>query len=251
MTAWIDGHCHLPEDDAEVVAVLAQARAAGVVGFVHVGVDAATSARALELAGRFDDVAGTVGVHPHEARLGLDGIEAMVADPRCAAVGECGLDFHYDHSPRDVQRDVFAAQIHLAHRYDRTLVIHTREAWAETFAVLDAEGTPARTVFHCFTGGPDEAAEAVARGGLLSISGIVTFPSASDVRAAVAATPLDSLLVETDSPYLAPVPHRGKRNEPAFVPHVGVAVAAAGGWTAEQVATATATTARRVYGLSA
>jgi TatD DNase family protein len=165
------------------------------------------------------------------------------------AVGECGLDYHYEHSPRATQREAFAAQIGWAHEHGLALMVHTREAWEDTFAVLDAEGVPERTVFHCFTGGPGEAEQCLARGGHLSFSGIVSFPSADDVRAAAAICPLDRALVETDSPYLAPVPHRGRPNRPALVPVVGEALAAAMGRPVEEVAAATWSNAARVYGL--
>ncbi|MEL7207442.1 MAG: TatD family hydrolase, partial [Actinomycetota bacterium] len=220
MTTWVDDHCHLGDGADELVA---EARDAGVTTMIDIGTTVADSAAAIERAGRLDGVFATAGVHPHEARDGTAGLEDLLGD--VVAVGECGLDYHYDHSPRPTQRDVFAAQIGLAHEHDLALVIHTREAWDDTFAVLDSEGVPERTVFHCFTGGPAEAERALAAGGHLSISGIVTFPSADDVRGAVAATPLDRLLVETDSPYLAPVPHRGRPNRPALVPVVGAAVA--------------------------
>jgi TatD DNase family protein len=164
-------------------------------------------------------------------------------------VGECGLDYHYDHSPRDVQRDVFAAQVALAHAHDLALVIHTREAWDDTLAILEAEGVPERTVFHCFSGGPVEARRCLDLGAHLSFSGIVSFPSADDLRAAAAACPAERLLVETDSPYLAPLPHRGKRNQPAWVTLVGEAVAAARGEPAEAVAEATWRNAEAVYRL--
>jgi TatD DNase family protein len=245
---WTDDHCHLP-DDGTAGAVLAAARAAGVERFVHVGTDLASSRSAVALAGAHDGVWASAGVHPHEARHGIDGIEALLADPWCVAVGECGFDFHYDHSPRDAQRDVFAAQIALAHAHDKALVIHTREAWEETFEVLDAEGVPERTVFHCFTGGADEADECLARGAFLSFSGIVTFPSAEDVRAAAARCPLDRMLVETDSPYLAPVPKRGRPNEPAWVPLVGAGLAEAAGHPVAEVAAATWRNAARCYDL--
>jgi len=245
---WTDDHCHLP-DDGTAADVVAAARAAGVERLVHVGVDVASSQAGLDLAGGFDAVWATAGVHPHEARHGIDRLADLLAHPRCVAVGECGLDFHYDHSPRDVQRDVFAAQVALANDHDLALVIHTREAWTETFEVLDAEGTPARTVFHCFTGGADEARECLARGAYLSFSGIVTFPSADDVRAAAACCPLDRVLVETDSPYLAPVPNRGRPNQPAWVPLVGAGVAAAGGHDVADVARASWDNATRAYGL--
>jgi len=244
--SWFDNHCHLGDDADEVVA---RARAGGVVGMVTVGCDLVDSRAAVATASRHDDVWATAGVHPHEASGGVDGLVDLLADPRVVAVGEAGLDFHYDHSPRDAQRDAFAAQIGLANAHDLPLVIHTREAWDETFAILDAEGVPARTVFHCFTGGPDEAAEGLARGALLSFSGIVTFRTAEDLRAAAATCPLDRAMVETDSPYLAPVPHRGRPNEPAHVALVGAAVAEAMGRPVDEVAAATTANARAFYGL--
>src|SRR4029453_6572473 len=188
---WTDDHCHLGWDvnedvDADDVdAMVAEARAAGVDRLVTVGTDALRSAEAVRAAARHPGVVwATVGLHPHEARLGLDGVVELLVEPGVVAVGECGLDYHYDHSPRPVQRDMFAAQIALAHERDLPLVIHTREAWDDTFAVLDAEGVPERTVFHCFTGGGAEAGGCLERGGYLSFSGIVTFSSAGDVRAA-------------------------------------------------------------------
>ncbi len=252
---WIDAHCHLPDDDAAAAELVAEALAAGVERLVTVGTDAASSRRALACAERFGPVVATVGLHPHDAREGTVEIEELVlaalgADPRrIVAVGECGLDYHYDHSPREVQRDVFARQIGLAHEHDLPLVIHTREAWDDTFAILDREGTPPSTVFHCFTGGPTEATEALDRGAHLSISGIVTFPSAPELRDAVAQAPLDRLMVETDSPYLAPVPHRGRRNRPSLVAVVGEAVAAARSLAPEVVAAATRSTTEAFYRL--
>ncbi len=248
MLRWTDDHCHLPAEDWE--SVLVDARAVGVERFIDVGVDLETSQAAIGRASVTDGVWATAGVHPHEARLGVDGLEPLLADDACVAVGECGFDFHYDHSPRDVQRDVFAAQVALAHDHDLALVIHTREAWAETFDVLDHEGVPDRTVFHCFTGGPDEARACLERGAYLSFSGIVSFPSAADVQAAAAICPLERMLVETDSPYLAPVPHRGKKNRPAWVADVGGALARAAGTTVEQVADATWANATAVYRLA-
>ncbi len=248
-TRWTDNHCHLPTDGS-APEVVAAARAAGVERLVQVGVDVASSVAGLDLAAGLDGVWATAGVHPHEARHGLDGLAELAARPDCVAVGECGLDFHYDHSPRDEQRDVFAAQIALAHETGKALVIHTREAWAETFDVLDAEGMPERTVFHCFTGGPDEARAGLDRGAHLSFSGIVTFKSATDLRAAAAITPLDRLLVETDSPYLAPEPHRGRRNQPAHVTVVGARVAEVLGVDVDEVARATWENAERFYGLA-
>jgi TatD DNase family protein len=245
---WIDNHCHL--DPATADDAVAEAVVAGVVAFVDVGTDAARSAQAVATAASRDRVWATVGLHPHDARNGLDGIAALLDHPKVVAVGEAGLDYHYDHSPRQVQRDMFAAQIALAHERDLPLVIHTREAWEDTFAILDREGVPARTVFHCFTGGPDEATAGLERGAFISVSGIVTFRTADDVRAAVALIPLDRLLVETDSPYLAPVPHRGRPNRPALVPLVGAAVAAVKGEDVTRVAAQTTANAMSFYGIS-
>jgi TatD DNase family protein len=200
----------------------------------------------------------TVGLHPHDASDGVDGAAAVLDDAlrtdaqgtaAVVAVGECGLDYHYDHSPRDVQRAAFAAQIELAHRHGLALVIHTREAWDDTFDVLASGGVPERTVFHCFTGGPAEARRCLDIGASLSFSGIVTFKSADDVREAAELCPLDRLLVETDSPFLTPVPHRGSVNEPARVPLVGWAVARVKGLTAEVVAESSTRTARAMFAL--
>lgn len=252
---WIDDHCHLgltgPGDEAgpgpdELVA---DARAAGVTRLIDIGTDVADSTEAIERARRLDGVTATAGVHPHEAAGGIDGLADLLAADEVVAVGECGLDYHYDNSPRSEQRQVFAAQIGMAHEHDLALVIHTREAWDDTFAVLESEGVPARTVFHCFTGGPAEAERSLATGGCLSFSGIVTFPSAKEVREAAAGCPLDRLLVETDAPFLAPVPHRGRPNRPALVPIVGAAVAEAQGRGLAEVAAATVANTVRVYSL--
>lgn len=244
---WTDDHCHLPDEGWEPI--VAEARAAGVERFIDVGCDVADSAAAIERAHLDDAIWATAGVHPHEAKDGIDGLAELLNDPRVVAVGECGFDFHYNHSPADSQRDVFAAQVNLANEHDLALVIHTREAWDETFDVLDTEGIPPRTVFHCFTGGPDHATECLDRGAYLSFSGIVSFPSAPDVQAAAAVCPLDRMLVETDSPYLAPVPHRGKKNQPAWVSDVGAALAAASGHDLADVASATWANASALYRL--
>ncbi len=251
---WTDAHCHIPHvggtsrldlgEDA-----VGSARDAGVDRLVSVGVDVPTSRQAIEVARRHDGVWATAGLHPHDASQGLDGLEALLDDPAVVAVGECGLDLHYEHSPRAVQREVFAAQVALAHAHDLALVIHTRDAWDETFDILGVEGVPPRTVLHCFTGGPVEARRALDLGAVLSFSGIITFPSAGDIRAAAELCPLDRLTVETDSPYLAPAPHRGKRNSPALVPLVGAAVAAAKGVEVEVVEAATTGTASWLFRL--
>lgn len=243
---WIDNHCHLRVDDDDAIS---QARAAGVAALITVGTDLEHSLIAARVAEANDNVWATAGVHPHDATQGLEGIAALLDHPKVVAVGEAGLDYYYDHSPRDVQQSVFAAQIALAHARDLPLVIHTRDAWDDTFRILDREGTPRRTVFHCFTGGPDHAAAALVRGAYLSISGIVTFKTADDVRAAVAQTPVERLMVETDSPYLAPVPHRGRPNRPAWLPLIGAAIATLKDCTIADIEHLTWANACSFYGL--
>jgi TatD DNase family protein len=235
--------------DARVAAVIDEARANGVARLVTIATDAASSVAAVAIAAAHDPVWASVGLHPHDAKDGTDGLEALLDAPKVVAVGECGLDYHYEHSPRDDQRRAFAEQIDLAKRHDLALVIHTREAWDDTFAILDAEGIPERTIVHCFTGGAAEAAKCLDRGAYLSFSGIATFRNAADVRAAVELCPLDRLLVETDSPFLAPVPYRGKPNRPEWVPVVGAAVAEMRGVEPSVVAGAVWSNAAAVFRL--
>lgn len=218
---------------------------------ITVGCDAETSLAAIAVAERFDNVWATVGLHPHDAVNGVDSISTMFDHQKVIAVGECGLDYHYDHSPRDVQRTAFAEQIQLAHSLHLPLIIHTREAWPETFDILRAEGMPERTIFHCFTGGAAEATDCLDLGGFLSFSGIVTFKSATDVQQAALICPLERMLVETDSPYLAPLPHRGKPNQPANVALVGAFIATLRGEPVETIAQATSAAACLAFPLMA
>ena len=231
---WTDTHCHLDEDRYRgegakdlggTIGVLENARAAKVSRFITVGCDEESSRTAIDCANQFDDVWASVGLHPHEAVHGVDTILKLISSPRVVAIGEAGLDYYYEHSARDEQKIAFAAQIQLAHQYHLPLIIHTRDAWNDTFDILRAEGTPEQTIFHCFTGGQDEARRCLDIGAFLSFSGIVTFKSAQDVAGAATLCPLDRILVETDSPYLAPVPHRGRTNQPANVAVVGTHVA--------------------------
>jgi TatD DNase family protein len=247
---WTDTHCHLQYEGIPADA-LDRAAAAGVDRVICIGTDADHSRRAIAAAAQAPPgrVWATVGVHPHDAKHGLDDILPLIDAPRVVGIGECGLDYHYDHSPRDIQRAVFAAQIALARIHDLTLVVHTREAWDETFAILEVESVPERVVFHCFTGGPEEARLALEMGAYLSFSGIVTFKNATDIRAAATMCPSDRLLVETDAPYLAPVPHRGDMNEPAHVAVVGAALAALRNTTEEEVAATTSANATKAFHL--
>jgi len=247
---WVDSHCHLdPADDLDEV--LAEARRHGVAELINIGTDLASSQMALMVAAEHEGVWATVGVHPHDAAGGIDGLAGLLGNPAAqrlvVAVGECGLDYHYDHSPRAVQRDVFAHQVHLAQQEGLAVVVHSREAWDDTAAVLESAGPVPALVLHCFTGGPREAERFLALGAYLSFSGIVTFPNAPEVREAAALCPADRLLVETDSPYLAPVPHRGRRNQPAWVPLVGEVVAQVRGVPVGEVAELTSANARAVF----
>jgi TatD DNase family protein len=246
---WIDTHCHVHDDKMSKSPgdSLSDARNNGVGAFIVIGTDAQTSAAAVSLASAHDDVWATVGLHPHDAVLGVDSITPFIHSPKVVAIGECGLDYYYEHSPRETQLPVFAEQIALAKDNDLTLVIHTRDAWDDTYAVLDEVGMPNNTIIHCFTGGPEEARQCLDRGAFLSFSGIVTFKNAVEIQEAAKLCPLDRLLVETDSPFLAPVPHRGRPNEPAHVAIVGTAIADLRGLPVSEVANATTANALRAF----
>jgi TatD DNase family protein len=250
MTRWVDSHCHVhgaPDADAQIE----RARTAGVEWMVSVGTDLSTSQQAVDLAARHPAVRATVGLHPHDAsKLTTEGdrLTELAGTEDCVGVGETGFDLYYEHSPRDAQETAFRFQIQLATRLGKALVIHSRDAWPDTFRVLTEEGVPEQTVFHCFTGRPDEARRALELGCSISFSGIVSFKSASELRDAARIVPLDRLLVETDAPYLAPEPYRGKPNEPAFVTAVGAALAGARGEAPELVAEQTRANAEAVFG---
>jgi TatD DNase family protein len=252
---WVDAHCHLqlePSRHGDAVdpdALVAGAHAVGVDWMVCVGTDLATSREAVALAQRHEHVYATVGLHPHEASNLEREWDELVALARAGrankivAIGEAGFDLYYEHSPFDAQADAFARQIALAHELDLALVIHTRDAWDATFDALREHGVPKRTVVHCFSGGPTEAERALELGCSLSYSGIVSFKAADDLRAAAALTPPDRVLVETDAPYLAPVPHRGRANRPEYVTFVGEALATARSESVAETARITSTNA--------
>ncbi len=253
----IDSHAHVHFDrlEADLVEVLARARAAGVSRIITVGTSPAENARVVELAEREPMLRAAVGFHPHEARtikaVDWPVLEELAGREMAVALGEFGLDYHYEHSPRPVQKAVFARGVELAVRMDLPLVVHTRDAEFDTLVVLDeaAGGRMPRGVFHCFTGTPDLAREALERGFYVSFSGIVTFPKARQVREAARLVPLERLLVETDSPYCAPVPKRGKTNEPAWVVHVIRFLADLYGLSEDDVRRVTTRNACHLFGL--
>lgn len=251
---WADSHCHIDFEGAGAGASeIEEARAAGVTRMVTIGTGAETSAAAIAMARDHDGVWATVGLHPHEASEGAGTIVDLLEhpDPVVVGVGECGLDYYYEHSPRKAQREAFASQIAFAASAGLAVVVHTRDAWDDTFEVLRFEGVPERWVLHCFSGGVAEAKRGLEMGAYVSFSGIVTFKNAGEVRAAAAYCPLDRLLVETDSPFLAPAPYRGRPNRPALVPVVGAAVAAARGVAVGVVEDATWENTASVFGLGA
>jgi TatD DNase family protein len=234
----IDSHCHLADETfaADLEAVLARAQAAGVervLTILEAG-NAKEAAQAARLEQLWPEVRFSIGVHPHQAhafaddpgRAGTLVRDEFAGTPAARAVGEIGLDYHYDFSPREVQLAVFRTQVRLARELGRPVVIHTREADEDTIAILREDGAgEVQGVLHCFTGGPALARAGLDLGLYISLAGIITFPKAADLRDTVRAVPLDRLLIETDSPFLAPVPHRGKRNEPAFVGRVAATLA--------------------------
>lgn len=244
----IDSHCHLAgeEFESDLPEVVARARAEGVTGALCIlaAGDEAEAARAGRVNDLWPGVRFSTGIHPHQAgewagrdAEAVDTVRRAVAAHGACAIGETGLDYHYDFSPRDVQQAIFAAQVRLARELGLPLVIHTREAADDTFRVLrEAGGGEVRGVFHCFTGEAAMARAALALGFHLSFAGIVTFARAAELREAARLVPADRLLAETDAPYLAPVPFRGKRNEPAYVGRVYGTLAEVRGETGPAVA---------------
>jgi TatD DNase family protein len=223
----IDSHCHLdnPQFDPDREAVIERALAAGVQRMVVIGTGEGPPdlEAGIRLADRYEPIYATVGVHPHDASKATPEIYQQLGQflkhSKVIALGEIGLDYHYDHSPHDVQKAVFIAQMSVAADARKPIVIHTREAWDDTLALLEQywKHTGLGGIMHCFSGGPNEAQRCLDLGFYLSFGGILTFPKAADVQAVARQAPSDRILIETDAPYLAPVPHRGKRNEPAFV----------------------------------
>jgi TatD DNase family protein len=251
----VDSHCHIdmPQFDADREAVVARAREAGLKEMLVVGgVDEqGAHRRALEVAASFG-LPATAGLHPHEARIAdaavYDELKALARERRIVAVGEIGLDFHYDHSPRPAQREAFRRQVRLAREAGLPIVVHTREADEETAELLEQERAgETGGVIHCFTGGLELARRALALGFHISFSGIVAFPRSETIQQVAREVPEDRLLIETDAPFLAPPPHRGRRNEPAFVVEVARKVAALRGTTLEALAETSERNYRRLF----
>jgi TatD DNase family protein len=251
---YTDTHCHLEMLEGEFPrAIVDRARTASVRTLVTVGVDLASSAECVQTASAEPDVWAVVGIHPHNAIEAtptvLDRLRRLAGHPSVVGIGETGLDYYRDHSPRAQQHLAFRAQIRLAKVLDKTLVIHCREAHEDVFDTLLDEGAPERVVFHCFSGDADFATRCAEQGWFLSFSGTVTFTNAPDVRDAATKVPPELLLTETDAPYLSPHPHRGQTNEPARVPLVAATLARLHGMSVEDMGALTTANARRAFGL--
>jgi TatD DNase family protein len=250
----IDSHCHIDDArfDTDRQAMMSRACAAGVEHFVTIGCDLETSRAAVALTKEHPFISATVGVHPHEVKLIQEGwydeLRSLARSDRVVAYGEIGLDYHYDHSPRDVQRIRFREQIQLARELKLPIVIHTREAQEDTITILKEEKAhELGGVFHCFSGDAWLAKDALDLGFYLSFSGVVTFQNAVMLREIVKTVPVDRILVETDSPYLTPVPHRGKRNEPAHVRQVAEKIAEIHGISVQEVEDITTKNTKRLF----
>ncbi|MEM7494952.1 MAG: TatD family hydrolase [Myxococcota bacterium] len=250
----VDTHCHVHHApfDADRDQVLQRARDAGVERFVAVGCDLADSTQARDLARAHDDMVFTAGIHPTEtAKAPQDGIEQLrqlAQHPKCVAIGECGMDFYHTDSEPSTQRAWFADQIELAKVLDKPLVVHVRDAWDDCLSLLDQKQSDTlRGIIHCFTGTWEHACKAMELGFWISLSGIVTFHNARQLQEVAARLPLERILLETDCPYLAPAPHRGKRNEPAHVSLVARKVAQLQALSAEELMRQTGANARQVF----
>jgi TatD DNase family protein len=251
----VDSHVHLDHEQfsQDLDALIGRAHEHGVTRMLTIGTGDGPPKLdcAIELAARHEGVYATVGVHPHEAAKAsaatFDALRALLGEPSVLALGEIGLDYHYDFSPRDVQREVFLEQLRLGRGSGKPVIIHTREAWEDTVDMLRREWS-GPGIMHCFTGDEKQAREALDLGFHLSFGGVVTFNKADAVRQAAAIVPDDRLLVETDAPYLAPVPYRGKRNEPAFLVETVRRLAQVRGVSASRIAAVTTTNFERLMG---
>lgn len=253
---WFDSHTHLHICEREVSLddLLERAKTNGVEQMVAIGIEVASSERALAIAREYEGVYSSAGVHPNDATAwneeAKERVDELLAHDRVVAVGETGLDFYREYTPRDVQRAAFRDHIELAKSHRKPLVIHTRESTTAAIEELESVDPPEELIFHCWSGNTDELKRALDLGAHVSFAGNVSFKSAQNLRDAARLVPADRLLVETDSPFLAPVPHRGKPNEPGFVAAVGKAVADARGEDETEVARTTTANARRIFGFT-
>jgi len=245
----------MSEFDSDRTDMLARAQAAGVRNILAIGGAPGALASALPFAENHDWIYAAAGIHPHEAKLATrahyDELATLAKHPKFLAWGEIGLDYHYDHSPRDVQKRVFIEQLELARRAGRPIIIHCREAWPDCLVLLEEHWRSSGLggIFHCFSGTLEEARRGAQIGFLISFAGNVTYPKAQNLRDVAVALPLESILIETDSPFLAPQPFRGKRNEPAFVAEVARTLAPVRNLAPQELATATAANFRRFFRL--
>ena len=255
---FVDAHCHLERETYgdELPDVMDRARARGLAYFIAVGASRVSGGakEAVALAEQHSEVFAAVGIHPHDAASADDAhcgvIDGLLRSDRVVSLGEVGLDYYYDNAPRDQQRQVFRRFLAMARKHNKPIMLHIRDAHQDCWEDLDAIGLPeAGGVVHCFTAGVPEAEAYLSRGLYLSIPGVVTFKNAVPLRDAVCAIPQDRMLIETDCPYLAPVPHRGKRNEPAYVVDTAAAIGALRGISADEVGAATTANAIRLFGL--
>lgn len=252
----IDSHAHL--DDArfqlDLPTVLERSSAQGVVQTLTVATNVTTSEASIALANTYPSLFATVGIHPHEAAhadlSAFEEIRRLAASPKVVGIGETGLDYHYDFSPKPIQRECFSTNIQIARQCHLPLVIHIREAHDDIVSILH-EGTKGAVlgVVHCFTGNLDQARQYLDLGLYISFAGMITFPNAHEIRKVAAWAPRDRILIETDAPYLAPVPHRGRRNEPSYLLETCRTLAKLRGQTAVEIATITAENARVLFGL--
>jgi TatD DNase family protein len=262
---FVDSHCHLdgPRFDADREEVIARAREAGITNILAVGTGdgPGTLDCAVKIAEQHDFIYATIGIHPHEAQLATEGdfdqLEQLARNSKVIAWGEIGLDYYYDHSPRDVQQDVFIRQMELARVAKLPIVIHCRpsdnsdNAWEDCLGLIDQHWRPSGLggILHCFTGAWEHAKRALDMGFMISFAGNVTFPKAQQIRNSALQVPPDRMLIETDSPFLAPVPYRGKRNEPAFVKEVARQIGELRGLPAEDVGNLTSQNFYRFFSL--
>ncbi|MCL2531479.1 MAG: TatD family hydrolase [Oscillospiraceae bacterium] len=248
MSNIFDSHAHYtsPRFDADRAAVLAALPQQGVVGVLCCGTDMQDSKHAIKLAEQYDYIFAAAGTHPHEAKHGIDGLRELLQHPKCVAAGEMGLDYHYDFSPRDVQQAVFTAQLELARELDKPVVIHCREAFADSLRIL-RDFAPLRGVMHCFTGSVEFMREVLPLGLHIGLGGAVTFKNARKPLEVAAAVPLERLLLETDAPYMAPVPHRGKRCDSTHIAAIAEKIAAVRGMAAQDLLDACADNARGLF----